>query len=130
MLAARLADQWAPIKMPGQPRTVAPGDDRGVTIGALFSSMRIVASDQLILRLYFGVSELPDTRQKATSKGLKTRQEQSLELTDYQANLQMITDQRIQLDLDDGVAYNDTRFKGLVYEGADCRISTLERKAQ
>jgi hypothetical protein len=49
-------------------------------------------------------------------------------LRDYQAKLQTVADQRI--DLDNGVAYNDTRFKGLVYEGSDLKMADLEAKAQ
>jgi hypothetical protein len=30
----------------------------------------------------------------------------------------------------DGVAYNDTRFKGLVYEGSDLKMADLEANAQ
>jgi hypothetical protein len=60
----------------------------------------------------------------------KTLQEQQTELRDYQAKLQTIADSRIELDLDDGVAYNYTRFKGLVYEGSDLKMADLEAKAQ
>ncbi len=67
---------------------------------------------------------------KTATKRLKTLQDQQLELRDYQAKLQTIADQRIELDLDDGVAYNYTRFKGLVYEGSDLKMADLEAKAQ
>ncbi|GAC1414613.1 MAG: hypothetical protein NVSMB66_7710 [Candidatus Doudnabacteria bacterium] len=52
-------------------------------------------------------------------------QTQQIELREYQAKLQSMADARIQLDLDDGVAYNYTRFKGLVYEGANLKIADL-----
>ena len=67
---------------------------------------------------------------KAAAKQLKTRQDQQTELRDYQAKLQTVADSRIELDLDDGVAYNYTRFKGLVYEGSDLKMVDLEAKAQ
>ncbi|PYE52023.1 BREX-1 system adenine-specific DNA-methyltransferase PglX [Deinococcus yavapaiensis] len=52
------------------------------------------------------------------------------EIRAYQAKVQDVADRRIELDLDDGVAYNYTRFKGLVYEGADLKMADLEKKAQ
>ena len=67
---------------------------------------------------------------KAATTRLKTLQAQQLELRDYQAKLQTVADQRIAIDLDDGVAYNYTRFKGLVYEGSDLKMADLEAKAQ
>ncbi len=67
---------------------------------------------------------------KAATKRLKELQEQQLELRDYQAKLQHLADARIKLDLDDGVAYNYTQFKGLVYEGADLKIADLEKASQ
>lgn len=67
---------------------------------------------------------------KAATKRLKELQEQQLELRDYQAKLQTLADARIKLDLDDGVAYNYTRFKGLVYEGADLKMADLEKASQ
>ncbi|WP_392476032.1 BREX-1 system adenine-specific DNA-methyltransferase PglX [Nostoc sp. C110] len=67
---------------------------------------------------------------KAATNRLKELQAQQLELRDYQAKLQTQADARINLDLDDGVAYNYTRFKGLVYEGADLKIADLEKAAQ
>jgi type II restriction/modification system DNA methylase subunit YeeA len=70
------------------------------------------------------------TAKKTATKQLKTLQEQQIELRDYQAKLQTVADQRIELDLDDGVAYNYTRFKGLVYEGSDLKMADLEAKAQ
>lgn len=70
------------------------------------------------------------TAKKTIQKRLKTLRDQDKELADYQAKLQTVADRRIQLDLDDGVAYNYTRFKGLVYEGADLKMADLEKKAQ
>ncbi len=67
---------------------------------------------------------------KAASKRLTTLKAQQLELRDYQAKLQTTADQRIQLDLDDGVAYNYTLFQGLVYEGSDLKMSDLLKKSQ
>ena len=67
---------------------------------------------------------------KAIQRRLKTLRDQDAELALYQAKLQTVADQRIHLDLDDGVAYNYTRFKGLVYEGADLKMADLEKKAQ
>jgi hypothetical protein len=67
---------------------------------------------------------------RAATKRLRELQDQQLELRDYQAKVQTFGDQRIALDLDDGVAYNYTRFKGIVYEGTDLKMSDLEKKAQ
>ncbi len=67
---------------------------------------------------------------KAATSRLKELQAQQLELRDYQAKLQTQADARINLDLDDGVAYNYTRFKGLVYEGTDLKIADLEKASQ
>lgn len=70
------------------------------------------------------------TAKKAATNRLKELQAQQLELRDYQAKLQTLADARIQLDLDDGVAYNYTRFKGLVYEGSDLKMADLEKASQ
>lgn len=67
---------------------------------------------------------------RAATKRLKTLQDQQLELRDYQARVQTFGDKRIALDLDDGVAYNYTRFKGIIYEGTDLKMKDLEKKAQ
>ena len=75
-------------------------------------------------------SATTSTAKKAATKRLKELQTQQLELREYQAKLQSMADARIQLDLDDGVAYNYTRFKGLVYEGANLKIADLEKAAQ
>ncbi len=70
------------------------------------------------------------TAKKSATNRLKDLQAQQLELRDYQAKLQTLADARIKLDLDDGVAYNYTRFKGLVYESTDLKIADLEKAAQ
>jgi hypothetical protein len=67
---------------------------------------------------------------KALTKQLKTLQDQQLELRTYQAKLQTVADRRIHLDLDDGIAYNYTQFKGIVYEGTELKMADLEAKAQ
>ena len=67
---------------------------------------------------------------KATQKRLKELQEQQIELREYQARLQHAADKRIDLDLDDGVAYNYTLFEGLVYEGADLKMADLKKKSE
>lgn len=70
------------------------------------------------------------TTKKAIQRCLKTLRDQDAELALYQAKLQTVSDRRIAIDLDDGVAYNYTRFKGLVYEGNDLKMADLEKKAQ
>jgi type II restriction/modification system DNA methylase subunit YeeA len=70
------------------------------------------------------------TAKKVATNRLKDLQAQQLELRDYQAKLQTKADARIKLDLDDGVAYNYTRFQGLVYEGADLKMADLEKASQ
>ncbi len=67
---------------------------------------------------------------KTATRRLKELQEQQLELREYQAKLQTLADTRIKLDLDDGVAYDYTRFKGLVYEGSDLKMADLEKASQ
>lgn len=87
--------------------------------------------DKEIERLQAQVEAASTTSAKrSASKRLKDLQDQQLELRDYQAKLQTFADRRIQLDLDDGVAYNYTRFKGIVYEGTDLKMADLEAKAQ
>jgi hypothetical protein len=75
-------------------------------------------------------SAIATTTKKAASKRLKELQEQQLELRDYQAKLQHLADTRIKIDLDDGVAYNYTLFKGLVYEGTDLKMADLEKASK
>ncbi len=90
-----------------------------------------VKLDQEIDRLKTELNTSTSTpTKKAATKQLKTLQEQQLELRDYQAKLQTVADRRIAIELDDGVAYNYTRFKGLVYEGTDLKMADLEAKAQ
>ncbi len=67
---------------------------------------------------------------KIASKRLKELQDQQSELAEYQEKLQHLADARIKLDLDDGVAYNYCRFKGLVYEGSDLKMADLEKASQ
>ena len=67
---------------------------------------------------------------RTAQKRLKELQEQQLELRNYQAKIQTFGDKRIKLDLDDGVAYNYTRFKDIIYEGTELKIKDLEQKAQ
>jgi type II restriction/modification system DNA methylase subunit YeeA len=67
---------------------------------------------------------------RTAQKRLKELQEQQLELRNYQAKIQTFGDKRIKLDLDDGVAYNYTRFKDIIYEGSELKIKDLEQKAQ
>lgn len=67
---------------------------------------------------------------KTANKRLKQLQEQQLELREYQAKLQNLADAKIKLDLDDGVAYNYTRFKGLVYQGTELEMAKLEKAAK
>ncbi|QOV21431.1 BREX-1 system adenine-specific DNA-methyltransferase PglX [Anabaenopsis elenkinii] len=75
-------------------------------------------------------SAIATTTKKAASKRLKELQEQQLELREYQAKLQHLADTRIKIDLDDGVAYNYTLFKGLVYEGTDLKMADLEKASK
>ena len=90
-----------------------------------------VKLDQEIDRLTTELTNATSTpTKKAATTRLKTLQAQQLELRDYQAKLQTVADQRIAIDLDDGVAYNYTRFKGLVYEGTDLKMADLEAKVQ
>lgn len=89
-----------------------------------------VKIDREIDRHQTDLTTATPTTHKALTKQLKTLQEQQLELRTYQAQLQTIADQRMDLDLDDGVAYNYTRFKGIIYEGPDLKMADLEAKAQ
>jgi hypothetical protein len=56
--------------------------------------------------------------------------EQIAELRAFQERLQHKADQRIALDLDDGVAFNYTLFQGLVYEGNDLKMADLLKRSQ
>lgn len=52
------------------------------------------------------------------------------ELQAYQEALQHHADQRITLDLDDGVAYNYTLLAGLLYQGSDLKLDQLLKASQ
>jgi len=67
---------------------------------------------------------------KAAEKRIKELGEQIVELRAYDEKLRHLADQRISLDLDDGVAYNYWRVRGLVYEGIDLKMADLEKKSQ
>jgi hypothetical protein len=64
------------------------------------------------------------------ARRLKQVQDQLKELQAYDEVLKHKADQRIELDLDDGVAYNYTLFEGLLYEGSDLKIKDLLKKSQ
>lgn len=64
------------------------------------------------------------------ARRLKQVQDQLKELQAYDEVLKHKADQRMELDLDDGVAYNYTLFEGLVYEGSDLKIKDLLKKSQ
>lgn len=61
---------------------------------------------------------------------LKKLKDQVAELLGYQDKLLHKADQRIDIDLDDGVAYNYTLFDGLVYEGPDLKMQDLHKHSQ
>ena len=69
-----------------------------------------------------------DTSKKGLTRAKKLR-DQLLELRDYQERLLPMADKRLELDLDDGVAYNYSLLEGLVYDGADLKIEDLKRKS-
>ena len=66
----------------------------------------------------------------AQAKRLKALNDQLDEILAYDEILKHKAEQRISLDLDDGVAYNYTLFEGLVYEGADLKMADLKNKSQ
>ena len=70
------------------------------------------------------------TAKKQAQRKLKTLGEQELEVRDFHDKLQHKADERIAIDLDDGVAYNYTLFEGLVYEGSDLKMKDLYKKSQ
>ncbi len=65
---------------------------------------------------------------RALMRGKRLR-EQLSELRLYQDHLQHAADQRLTLDLDDGVAFNYTLFEGLVYDGADLKVEDLKKRS-
>lgn len=70
------------------------------------------------------------TDRKAAERKLTRLKAQYEELLDYQEKLQHAAEQRIELDLDDGVAYNYTLFDGLVYQGPDLKMADLYKRSQ
>ena len=70
------------------------------------------------------------TAKKQAQRKLKTLGEQEYEVRDFHDKLQHKADERIAIDLDDGVAYNYTLFEGLVYEGSDLKMADLKKKSQ
>ncbi len=66
----------------------------------------------------------------SNARRVKQLQDQLKELQAYDEVLKHKADQRIELDLDDGVAYNYTLFDGLVYEGSDLKMKDLLKKSQ
>ena len=89
-----------------------------------------VKLDRELDRLQTQLTSANTATKKSLSRRQRELQDQQLELRDYQAKLQTLADARIELDLDDGIAYNYTRFKGILYEGADLKMADLEKKAQ
>jgi hypothetical protein len=68
---------------------------------------------------------------KTASKRATELAKQHSELLAYELKLQNLADRRITLDLDDGVAYNYTLFKGLVYEStSDLKLDDLKAHSQ
>jgi len=67
---------------------------------------------------------------KAEQKKLLRLREQVAELLAFHDRLLHKADQRIDIDLDDGVAYNYTLFDGLLYTGADLKLADLLKKSQ
>jgi hypothetical protein len=67
---------------------------------------------------------------KAAQKTLLKLREQVAELLLFHDRLLHKADQRIDIDLDDGVAYNYTLFDGLLYTGADMKLADLMKKSE
>lgn len=70
------------------------------------------------------------TARKAAEKRVKALTAQLAEIRDYDEKLRHAADQRIRLDLDDGVAYNYTLFEGLLYEGSDLKMADLKKRSK
>ena len=66
---------------------------------------------------------------KLAERRLKKLRAQQTEVVGFQERLQTLADQHIDIDLDDGVAYNYTRFQGLLYEGPDLKMADLIKKS-
>lgn len=102
------------------------------------SKLRIDYLHELQFKLDAQLEHAKDIAEKATSATDKKKASQrAKELTDqiaelkgYDEKLRHLADQRITLDLDDGVAYNYTLFEGLVYEGADLKMADLKAKSE
>jgi type II restriction/modification system DNA methylase subunit YeeA len=73
---------------------------------------------------------LSGNAQRQAQKQLQTVNDQINELRVYHDVLQHKSDERISIDLDDGVAYNYSLFAGLVYEGADLKMADMEKRSQ
>jgi hypothetical protein len=67
---------------------------------------------------------------KAAQKTLLKLREQVAELLAFHDRLLHKADQRIDIDLDDGVAYNYTLFDGLLYTGPDMKLADLMKKSE
>lgn len=67
---------------------------------------------------------------KAAQRQLSKLTDQHAELLEYQEKLQHLADKRIELDLDDGVAYNYTLFDGLLYEGSDLKMKDMDKHSE
>lgn len=67
---------------------------------------------------------------KAEERRLAKLREQVAELLSFHDRLLHRADQRLEIDLDDGVAYNYTLFDGLLYTGADLKLADLLKKSQ
>lgn len=75
--------------------------------------------------------EAASAREKSQAeKRLKQLQAQLEEAQQYHDELQTRADEHIELDLDDGVAYNYSLFQGLVYEGSDLKMDQLLKASQ
>lgn len=70
------------------------------------------------------------TARKAAEKRVKALAAQLAEIRDYDEKLRHAADQRIRLDLDDGVTYNYTLFEGLLYEGSDLKMADLKKRSK
>ena len=66
---------------------------------------------------------------KLAERRLKRLRAQQTEVIGFQERLQTLADRQLEVDLDDGVAYNYTRFQGLVYEGPDLKMADLLKKS-
>lgn len=86
--------------------------------------------DAELLRTEAEVLSASGPAKRAAEKRVNDLKLDIQELKVYQEKVQKFAEERIELDLDDGVAYNYTRFRGIVYEGATLKMDDLEKKAQ